>query len=300
MTSGDEKRPRKRAFILYGLYSLVALLVLLYFKFPSDAFRDYLQSAVENRVPSVSLSVGAVDLALPPGLILKDVRLSPRGGSELLLFSADSLRVKPEAGKLLRGIPAASVHCRAYGGIITGTVMLEDRRLQGPVTAVVELNAVRLEENSALQEMLGRRVQGVLEGIVSFSGLIGDPLAGDAEIRLVARDGNVEILQPLMGLNVIEFSKLILNGDLKGGKFNLTNGDIEGPDYRGSLTGTVVPSARVAESRLNLRGSIEPFPSFFARKGASSVFNFVRQKLKKGKLNFSVQGTVGKPLVNLT
>lgn len=298
MASGDEKGSRKRALVLYGLYSLVVVLVLLYSKFPSDAVRNYVEFTVESRISPMVLRIGSVDLELPPGLVLKDVRVSRRDGPGKIFFSAGDLRIRPEPGKLIRGIPSAAIHCRAYGGSISGALSLSERRLHGPVAADVALNGIRIEDNAALQEFIGRSVRGVLDGTVTFSGPPGNPWTGDAEIRLVARDGNFEIMQPLLGLDILEFSRLVLNGDLKDRRFNLTHGDIEGPDYRGSLTGTVIPGENLTESRVNLQGWIEPFPSFFTRKEASGALNFARQRLKQGKLNFSIRGTLGNPTFN--
>ena len=300
MRSGDERGSRKRALVLYGLYSLVAVTALLYYKFPSDSIRDYIESAVQSRISPMVLRVGSVDLDLPPGLVFKDLRLSLRDRPEKIFFSAGDLRVRPEAGQLIRGIPAAAIQCSVQGGSFSGSVRLTERRLQGTVAADVELNGIRLEDNAALQEVLGRGIEGVVEGTMTFRGTAADPLGGAGEIRFVARDGSVEIMQPFLGLDFLEFTKVVLNGDLRDRRFLLTSGDIEGPDYRGSLTGTVIPADGLVDSRLNLQGWVEPFPTFFARRGASSAFNFVRQRLRQGKLNFSIRGTLEKPVFNLS
>lgn len=300
MNSNTKEGSKKRALVFYGLYSLAVLFLLLYYRFPSDSFKEYVESAFESRAPSFALSVGSVALDLPPGLIFKDVEMSRRGMTEGVLFHTEDFRVWPEMGKILRGIMAVGIQCEAYNGSVDGTVILAERRLPGPIVADVAFKGVELEESIPLRRIVGREVRGVIEGEASFRGSPGDPLAGEAEISLVARQGGIEIMQPLLGLDVLEFTRAVFNVDLKNGRFNVTAGDMEGPDFRGTLAGTVTPAGGLPRSRLNMRGSVEPFPSFFARKGGQSTLNFVRQKLKQGKLNFSIQGTLAQPIVNFS
>jgi type II secretion system protein N len=300
MALKDEKKPRKRTLLLYGLYSAVLVLILLYIRFPSGAVRDYVEGEFRSLLAPLELRVGSVDPDFPPGLVFEDLRLSRRETPDKTVFAATDLKVRPEVGKLFRGIPAARIHLSALGGSASVLVSFSDRRLTGDIALDLELKGIRLEENRLLQDFLGRRVQGIVEGTVNFAGRPVDLWTGEAEVRLVARDGDVEIMQPLLGRDNMEFSKVLLIGGLKGGRFRLNTGDIEGPDYRGSLTGWVFPEANLSASRLDLQGWIELFPSFFARKGSPNTLNFIRQRLNRGKLNFSILGTAAKPVLNLT
>ncbi len=299
MTLNDEKKPRKRVMFFYGIYALAVLLFFLYNRFPSDAVRDYVEAGVGNRIASVDVRIGSVEPALPPGLVFKDLRLNYRDLPEKVFFSTSELKVRPEAGKILRGIPAAKLQCEAYGGNISGRVSFPDSQLKGDISLDMEFNGIKLEENAVLQEVLGRRLQGMLEGTVNFNGQPRNLRAGNGRIKLVANEGNVELDQVFLEFDTLNFSRVILAGDLIKGKFNLVTGDIEGPDYRGSITGTASLESGLLGSRLDFQGWIELFPSFFTRKGLSDRLNYVRQRLKRGRLNFSVKGTIAKPVVTL-
>jgi type II secretion system protein N len=299
MTVNDEKRPRKWVLLLYGLYSLALVLFLLYLRFPSDAVKNYVESGFGNRMASMDVRIGFVEPVLPLGLVFKNFRLIDRDTPEKVLFSASDFNVRPEAGKIIRGIPGAKISCKAYGGNVSGRVGFSDSKLKGDMTLDVELNGINLEEHAVLQEALGRRIQGMLEGTVNFNGQPGNLPAGNGRIKLIAKEGHVEIDNVFLEIDTVEFSRVILAGDLMKGKFNLVTGDIEGPDYRGSLTGTASLVSGLMGSRLDLQGWIELFPSFFTQKGAPNRLNYIRQRLKRGKLNFSIKGTVAKPVVNL-
>ena len=52
----------------YLLFALILTVVLLYYRFPSDAVRDYLQAMAERANPRVVLSLERVKLSLPIGL----------------------------------------------------------------------------------------------------------------------------------------------------------------------------------------------------------------------------------------
>ena len=52
----------------------------------------------------------------------------------------------------------------------------------------------------------------------------------------------------------------------------------------------------LANSTLNLKGTIEPFAAFFESTGGTrDTVAFFRQRLKQGTLSFVIQGTLGEP-----
>ena len=64
------KRPvsRKGRWFGYAFFSVVAALCFLYYLFPADAVRDYLQMRAENSNPSLVLSIDRIRPWLPLGL----------------------------------------------------------------------------------------------------------------------------------------------------------------------------------------------------------------------------------------
>jgi type II secretion system protein N len=83
---------------------------------------------------------------------------------------------------------------------------------------------------------------------------------------------------------------------LKGDMLNLMRFELEGPLLKGSLSGTIRLRKELQESRLDLKGRIEPFAAFFEKaEGAEGILKFLRRKLRKGTLPFSIRGTLEKP-----
>jgi type II secretion system protein N len=123
--------------------------------------------------------------------------------------------------------------------------------------------------------------------------------SGDANLRL--SQGKVELLQPLLNFESIEFNEMEIEMALKQQKINVTRLELKGQELQGTLSGTITLKEEFAKSSLDLRGTIEPFAAFFkSTPGTHDTVKLFKQRLKRGILSFVIRGTLGEPRIEFT
>jgi type II secretion system protein N len=296
-----EKKRKLRKWFGYALFSVALLAVLLYYRFPSDAFTAYLLSKAEKADIPYLLSLEEARPSLPPGVKFTQIGVSRKASPGSTLFKAESLLVRPEIWSLLRWKLKIRFDGLIYGGKANGYVRLEENSKKSPFTAFVDVKRIRFENHASLAEVIGRNVKGTLGGTVTYKGQLESLLKGTGETNLRVTDGQVELAEPLLTFDSIEFKELLIKLDLKDQEINLTQVEMKGREVQGKLSGSIRLKAKLSESNLNLKGEIEPLAGFLkGSKEAAQTMQLLRRRLKRGKLIFTVRGTLGNPKVALT
>ena len=277
------------------------MIVLLYYRFPSDALGDYLQSTADEINPRYHVLVGKVRPSFPFGMKFLKTRVSLRENRDTNLFMAESLLIKPGLWSFLKGESKYWFDCLAYGGDIKGSVNFSDNSGEASerlFTTSMELRDIRINDYEYLFTLIGRNVKGVLGGIITYSGQGSLLINGTGEANLRISDGSVELLQPIFSLESVSFDDLWIKMILEKTKIKLTRVELEGREIKGTLSGTIGLKQNFSRSRLALRGSIEPLEGFFkGENGAPRIMKLFKRRLRKGKLSFVVRGTPADPKI---
>jgi len=285
----------------YAIYCIIVAVGLLYYRFPSDALRDYVQIRANNLHTPFFLSVDKLRPWPPFGLKLGQTEISFKDRPDIKLFRTDSLLVRPEAWSFLKGKGKYCFECLAYGGDVEGCIHFKDNSISAPFNTEIELNNIRIGNYKYLKHPIGRHVDGILRGTISYSGQSRNLMDGDGEANLTLQDGRVELLLPILTLGSVEFNEVKIQMVLNKRKINLARFELKGPQLKGTLSGTIGLKERFAKSTLELKGRIEPFASFFrSAEGMSSTMRFFKQRLRKGALTFIIHGTLGEPKIRFT
>ena len=285
----------------YILYGILLMIVLLYYRFPSDALGDYLQSTADEINPRYHVLVGKVRPSFPFGVKFLKARVSFRENPGTSLFMAESLLIRPGLWSFLKGESKYRFDCLAYGGDIKGSVNFSDNggeASERPFTTSMELRDLRINDYEYLFTLIGRNVKGILGGIVKYSGQSNLLINGTGEANLRISDGSVELLQPIFSLESVSFDDLWIKMILDKTKIKLTHVELKGREIKGTLSGTIGLKQDFSRSRLALRGSIEPLEGFFkGENGAPRIMKLFKRRLRKGKLSFVIRGTPADPKI---
>ncbi|MBW1935219.1 MAG: type II secretion system protein GspN [Deltaproteobacteria bacterium] len=287
---------KNKKWFAYILYSLLLCAALLYYRFPSEEAKDYLEGSFARAAPQFSLSIHRV--SLDPGFRIKleKIDVSRRLEPELFVFKAGSLFIRPRLRSFLRGKKVFCFEGTAYGGHLNGCAGGMAKRKEAPFSFSLQLEALRLETFDGLQRWLGRRVKGTLSGNISCTETTDSLLKGSGDAHLRLAKGEVELLQPVLGLRSVKFDKIEMRVSLKSGRAELVSAEMEGPDLKGSVTGTIILSKEILKSRLNLKGNVEPRRGFYQTISNNPLSSkFFKARAKRGRLYFSIRGILEKP-----
>jgi type II secretion system protein N len=284
----------------YVLYAFVVTAGLLYLRFPSGLIKDYLETRGERSNSPFSVSIGQVSPSLPFGLKLQKARLAQRANPNKIIFRADRVSVKPTIGTLLVGNLNLCFEALAYDGVLKGCANFIEKRLQAPFSTSIVLKDIHLDKYD-LRGLIGRHVEGRLDGTVAYNGKNDLLIEGSGEADLRLSDGRLELLQPILSLETIDFNQVSVKMALQNRKINLTQVALEGSNMRGTLSGIISLQKDIGESRLDLKGTIEPFSDFFkSLPGARNMVKLFQRRLKRGTLSFIIRGTLKEPSIQFT
>ena len=282
----------------YVLYGLLLTLGLLYYRFPSDAFRDYLQTSAARVNPGIVLSIERVSPTYHLGIRLLGTQVSHKGILRGHLFKAENLLIRPDMWSLFQGKWKLLFDGLAYRGSIKGSAKFVERGIKAPFKLSVELKEIHIDDYENLRGLIGRHVKGGMSAVISYSGSYDALMNGAGEARLTLSNGQVELLQPILNLKAIDFREIGAKMVLRNGRIELTQAELKGPNMQGTLSGVVMLNRDFSKSSLELKGTMEPLGDFYkSLAGNLGETKFFKQRLKGGKISFMIQGAVGQPQI---
>lgn len=292
---------RNKRWLGYVFYCIILAVAFLYYRFPSDILRNYLEAKVDNLNTQLSLSIGLIKPWPPFGLRLRETEVSLKDKPATTIFGADSLFVGLELWSFFRGRSKYHFKCLAYGGNIKGYVRFERNSTGAPFNTEIELDNIQIGSYGYLKHLSGRDVDGVLSSTIYYSGQKKDLIGGTGEATLRLLDGRIDLLLPILSLESIEFDEIKADMGLKRGRISLTRLELAGPQLKSTLSGTIGLRRNLASSTLDLRGRIEPLASLFKnQQGLLNTMRLLKKGLKDGSLPFIIYGTIREPKIKFT
>jgi type II secretion system protein N len=283
--------------VLYTLYCVLLTLALLYYRFPSDAVRDYIQATVHRMNPSLLVTFERMSLSFPLGFKFAQAEFHVQKNAEKTVFKTKEVIIRPKIWSLIRRKPEYCLICAAYDGNITGCINFQKDDRGTLYSFSFTLNDIHIDDNSPLPSNIQGRLEGVLKGSITYSGRdIYDPDGtGEASINLF--NGSFKLAEPVLDIKAIDFKEVLIEMTLKDQKLNISNAELKGDSILGQASGSINLKDSIQKSRLNIKGTIEPTASTFARNStnANDAVLFFKQSLKNGKISFTLQGIIDKP-----
>lgn len=290
-----------KTYLGYSLYGVLLALFLLYWLFPSEAVSDYLESRVGKLNPQLELSIEDVRPCLPVGLALTNSTLYLGSQPRAPFLELDRLRVKPRISQFVQGHRFYDFTCPADSGKAEGWIHLEGDDNGVPVQASLRLDHLPLQSFSRPKAVIRRDMDGILTGTLNFRGKFSFPVQGNGEAELRISNGRIDLLQPIMNLQEIEFSEATVAMKMEGQRISLSRIEIQSRQFQATASGHIALKKDLANSRLNLRGSMKPFPGLIQKGlGALTGLKAFREQLRSGNLNFMINGTLSQPRLRFT
>jgi len=281
----------------YVIYTVLLTIGLLYYRFPADKIEAYLVSEAAGTDPPMVLSLKEVRPGFPPGIHLIDAGISLRAAPQQDLLRASSISITPAAWSFLSGTPRYYFKAHAYTGDMEGHVDFGRYATDAPFATSLRLKGIHIGDHPYLAPLLGRNVSGVLGGAIHYAGQQNRLIDGAGQGTIIITDGSVKLLQPVLGLDTLDFDRLSMEMAMKDRKLSLNRVHLEGKVVKGEISGAITLDTDLSRSRLDLRGTMEPLGGLFGNsKGDAAALNFLRQGLKKLKRSFVIQGTFMNPV----
>lgn len=278
----------------YAVYTLAVLLFLLWYLFPSDSFRVWLQAQLNNHAPAMKWQVGDLHVGLPFNIIARDIRA---GGlnTDKALFVVDEVGVRPELQKIFefpKKLPLVYT-ARSLEGSVNGTFLLENEKQE--VICTGQLQDMKVGSLAELWRKLGREVSGTLSGSFRYTGNTGNLYGGLLQGDLSLHNGFVELMQPILGLQRLDYNQAKTSFSFKDRIVTVTSGEVESDLFSADFNGTVTMAGNLLGSTLDVQGTFEPRPEMLANLEDPNVVRLIKSQLRNNSLSFKVTDTLFEP-----
>lgn len=268
--------------VLYVVTGLLAAILFLYLRFPSDIFRDYVTDRVTEIYPGATITLGDVKPDFSIGITLTniEIRSSSRTSSDI---QAETATISPDLWKLVKGTTTLHLNAHGYDGRLDGDLNFNSLlSTRGPIKAEIKFENMTLQKIGYIKDLFGRQMTGKLRGTLSFQSKGQTWTDGTGRLDFTLLNGAYPLLESISGIDKLDFTMVegqidIAEKTLKIGKLNL-NGDKVRCMLKGEIT---VNPEDFNNSQLNLTGGLEI------------------RSLNNKKIPLSITGTFAKPVTKV-
>lgn len=272
--------------LLYGLYLLSVTVFFLYYLFPVDEVKRYVQTRASQIDPALRVTIGVVRPAFPAHTRWSKVSLQH---NRKLLFKAEKMTVAPRLFSFLTGKKGYTLRTDVYGGTVSGRT----ETASGSIAGRLQLSALELEKIPALKSLDRLKPAGKLNFRIDF---IPENNAFAADGNFKIDDFTVTLEELLPGIPAFAFSTF--SGKIRFSADRLTISDCQarGRQADAGLKGMLTLRKPILESELDLTVTVRPHAELVAALRKNPVFQLVSGKAaEKSGLPIRIAGTLEDP-----
>ncbi|MFC1876924.1 type II secretion system protein GspN [Thermodesulfobacteriota bacterium] len=276
--------------IYYIAYTLVAIGCFLYLLFPSQTFKGVVSTYLLKMLPGYQIQFDGLQPILPLGLGFESVSVLQ---NDRMWAQIDRLNITPRIASLLSPRKTINYRGKAYQGALRGhmDVNMSDKSTQTDI--FLTLADIQLSDISSLQEELGRKLTGFLNGDVELMDNNGPKRNLKGKLDLT--DVRIELSNPIINIQEVALNLVEAEFNVNKQVFSLKRLEAKGGQVEGSLTGTIMIREPMGKSRINLRGSF--FPREVLLAGIKDILpgNLFKQQMGDKGMPIRIYGTIEKP-----
>ncbi len=278
-----------RKWLLYFLFIIGVTAFFIYYLFPSDKIKNYITVQVNKTYPDITIAVDHVSPAFPPGLRLYNVNFYHTHDP---LFRMEQIKIAPGLLSLFRSKINFFFKGSAYTGMLEGRG--EFIKNTPEVMIDGKLSGIRIKEISAIKDVIGRTISGVLDGDFTYRNK--KESGNNLKAELIISNGQLELETPLLQLESLAFKKITAELALKNMNLNIKKCILNGEQMDGSISGSVILKNTPGQSYLKLSGTIKPHPLFLEKLGSDLPENLLPKKIfGKNGVHIRIYGTMDNP-----
>ena len=277
-------------YVLYFVYTLFALGVFLYLRFPAALVEDLMLKQLKQIDPDIQLTTTAVALTPSVGIRLDAPALAY---ADIPVVHLDQFKIRPQLMTLFRKKKHFSLSGSMGTGRLTGRMESEFGAQRPQSMIVLNLDSTQIDYIDALNQWPAFLVDGLMDAIVKYD---SSKAGGTADISAEISPLKITLESPLMGLETLEFRSIAAQMTVTQRMLQIRNCDASGDQLEGKLSGSIVFRQPMENSRLSLSLTVKPQPAFIADHRNDMIGGLLAsENAQKRGVVFRISGTVANP-----
>lgn len=273
----------QRKWLIYLLYVLAATVFLLYYLFPSDTVKAFLENTFNDAAGDLAVEIGHLRPSFPPGLMLYDINFYKGDDT---LFQLKQLRIVPSLLSYFRPYTRFRFKGISYDGAIGGMLFISEQQAKNRLKLDADFSGIQIKDIPALDSLSVYQLSGRLDGKISFSGT--SDIDAQAEVDLILHDAKVFFPQAAQYLQDLHFSSIEVALILDGERAEIKQCTFAGRQIEGAIAGVIQIKTPYEQSHINLRGN---FTLHHLLLSGLAAILFPDQQIAEKGIDFTISGT---------
>jgi type II secretion system protein N len=279
----------------YLFFAVLAILFFLYFLFPEDAVKAFVNNRLTGIDSSLSITADAIRPTLPLAASFIGVDIAHNGDK---LIHVDQARLSPTLSTLLKEQKRFECKAKIANGTLDGRVFMKGSGPARRLRAEADLSSIQLEAIEALKSISRFALSGPLNGRLTHDGARA-PM-GQANGLLTVPGLTITLTPAVFGIAELIMDQTEADFSLSGQTLRIKAFTFNGPLMEGKISGRIEIEDPFDRSRLRLNGNVKPQPELFAQLQDTLPQGIVNPRtLSTRGLNFRVFGTIDNPDVTM-
>ncbi|MCI5165130.1 MAG: type II secretion system protein GspN [Candidatus Electrothrix sp. GM3_4] len=283
----------------YLIYTVVVVLILLWYKFPTDALKTRIEKDLNKMTPTLQWVVEEIALLPPFDVQLRNISITEKEKKKIL-FVVKTMNLRPDFMAWKKtGNVAVKYKLNLLSGTVAGRLGLTKDRSALEYDGAMQEIKIDNKELAFIQQEYQRTVRGTLSG--KFSGVLAlKKNTHSLQGRFTFAKGEIGLQQPVLGMDQLDFDKIETKFNFVTGTLSLSEGKLTSPMFAANFKGNLHTAVPCRLSRIQLTGSFQPRPKFTASADSPSLVHMLKKEMQKGSLPFSVNGLLQEPGIVFT
>jgi type II secretion system protein N len=279
----------------YLVYTVAVVLVLLWYKFPADAFKSRIEQDLNIMTPTLQWAVEKIILFPPFNVQLRNISIiGKKEQNTLIKIQSIHLRPDPIIWKKTGNV-TGKYTCRLLDGAIAGHVGVTKDHSVLEYDGAVQDITIDTNELAFIQQEYERTVHGTLSGTFSGTRMLKKNNQALLQGQFTFAQGTLSLQEPVLGMKQIDFDSIETKLAFNAGMMSINQGKVSSPlfaaDFQGSMK-TMVPCSL---SHIDVQGSFQPRAEFASSVDSPSLVALLKKEMQKGDIPFTVIGPLKRP-----
>lgn len=286
-------RNRPLLFCSLILYTLFLTAALLYLRFPSEKFKIFCQTRVEQILPDTRCSISQIGLKFPLSMDINEMKLISSQSTKQEFLSIEQVRISP---KMSAPKSQFDVELKACDGNHDFSLLLQQEEKKVSLKDI-NLTNLNLAKFPFLRQTFGREITGFLSGNGTYHATWDDDLiTGNGQGSITIADGSFKLLLPILSLQKIDLKTFAADIVFQKKSLQFNSGEFQGKELKGEFSGDLALRSPIEQSRFSFEGALEPLPPLLKKsKYAQNMVRQLKQRQNRTTLPFILQGSVKRP-----
>ncbi len=281
-------------YLIWGVSAFIGFLVIL---FPGKEMAETISGGFNRAMPQVQLKLKPFSPTLGPGIATNASQLSLSNGNEIIL---DRVSILPALFSFAKEQQEIGFTVEMLNGRIVGMV---SGPMLGPVPTInleAAYSGLKLKNISYAAQGTDVVLSALLEGDTQFKTTYNSIGPGIGTIRLTqCRLQITNAILEQLGIYELFFNNIIIDYRFQKERLEILRCEASGSETDLSMTGDCRIRMPFGKSLLNLKGALQPDPSYLAKFSAiSSVASLFNASASTG-IAFNITGEAEHPVIGL-